>query len=127
LIERKLLNVLLLDDEICCRGVEGADCKSDSFGLRYNTYSIFKEYNERGDLLSDTNPLGQKRTFAYKNRGRCIEETSFSQNLREEKRYDTKGRLLEERTIGEDGIHTVSYQYDCNDLSQLMSFEAVET
>ena len=78
-------------------------------------YSILKEYNERGDLLSETNPLGQKRNFAYDNKGRCIEETNFSQNLREEMRYDTRGRLLEQKTIGEDGIHTLSYQYDCND------------
>jgi RHS repeat-associated protein len=78
-------------------------------------YSLLKKYNERGDLLSETNPLGQERTFVYDNKGRCIEETNFSQNLTEKRRYDTKGRLLEEKTIGEDGIHTVSYQYDCND------------
>jgi RHS repeat-associated protein len=78
-------------------------------------YSIFKEYNERGDLLSETNPLGQKRTFAYDNKGRCIEETNFSQNLNEEKRYDTKGRLLEEKTTGEDGVHNVAYQYNRSD------------
>ncbi len=78
-------------------------------------YSIFKKYNERGDLLSETNPLGQERTFSYDNKGRCIEETNFSQNLKEKRGYDTKGRLLEEKTFGKDGIHTTSYQYDCND------------
>lgn len=78
-------------------------------------YSILKEYNERGDLLSETNPLGQRRTFMYDSRGQCIEETNFSQNLREEMKYDTRGRLVEEKTIGEDGIHAISYQYDCND------------
>ena len=74
-----------------------------------------KEYNERGDLLSETNPLGQKRNFAYDNKGHCIEETNFSQNLREDMRYDTRGRLFEQKTIGEDGVHTLLYQYDCND------------
>ena len=78
-------------------------------------YSILKKYNERGDLLSETNPLGQERTFAYDNNGRCIEETNFSQNLKEKRSYDTKGRLLEEKTIGKGDIHTISYQYDCND------------
>ena len=78
-------------------------------------YSILKEYNERGDLLSETNPLGQRRTFVYDSRGRCIEETNFSRNLREEMKHDTRGRLVEEKTVGEDGIHTASYQYDFND------------
>ncbi len=79
-------------------------------------YSILKKYNERGDLLSETNPLGQERTFIYDDKGRCIEETNFSRNLKKKRSHDTKGRLLEEKSIGKDGIiHMVSYQYDCND------------
>ena len=34
-------------------------------------YSIFKTFNERGDLLSETNPLGQKATYLYDERGMC--------------------------------------------------------
>ena len=78
-------------------------------------YSILREYNERGDLLSETNPLDQKRSFTYDNKGRCVVETNFSQNLREEMRYDTRGRLIEQKSIGKDGVHAISYQYDCND------------
>lgn len=79
-------------------------------------YSIFREYNEQGDLLCETNPLGQKRIFAYDSRGRCIEATNFSQRLKEEKHYDTKGRLLESDTNGDDGItHKSSYIYDIHD------------
>lgn len=78
-------------------------------------YSILKEYNERGDLLSETNPLGQKRSFAYDSKGRCVADTNFSQKLREEMRYDARGRLIEQKAIGKDGVHNLAYQYDCND------------
>ncbi len=79
-------------------------------------YSILKEYNERGDLLSETNPRGQKQTFAYDDKGRCIESTNFSQRLKEEMRYDKKGRLREYKATGTDGVqHAATYTYNSND------------
>ena len=79
-------------------------------------YSIFREYNERGDLLSETNPMGQRETFAYDGKGRRLEATHFSQKLKKEMSYDTKGRLRDYRAIGEDGtLHTATYEYDIND------------
>ncbi len=78
-------------------------------------YSILKEYNERGNLLSETNPMGQRRTCAYDERGRCIEASKFSSKLKEKMRYDTKGRLVEKKEIGVEGTHTTTYAYDCND------------
>jgi RHS repeat-associated protein len=78
-------------------------------------YSIFKEYNERGDVLSETNPLGHRRTFAYDSKGRCIASTPFSQKLKEEMRYDTKGRLLEKKEISDDEVHETRYSYDSTD------------
>ena len=78
-------------------------------------YSILKEYSERGDILSETNPSGQKRLFAYDDRGKCIESTHFSQKLKEEMRYDTQGRLVEQKEMGAEGVHTTTYVYDCND------------
>lgn len=35
-------------------------------------YSIFKEYNAKGELLSLTNPIGQRFTYAYDNDGNLI-------------------------------------------------------
>jgi RHS repeat-associated protein len=78
-------------------------------------YSILKEYNERGDVLSETNPLGQRRTFTYDSKGRCIASTPFSQKIKEEMRYDMKGRLLEKKEIGADGVHTTNHVYDTTD------------
>jgi RHS repeat-associated protein len=78
-------------------------------------YSLLKEYNERGDILSETNPLGQTRTFAYDEKGRCIESTNFSQKLKEEMCFDAKGRLVEQKEIGAAGVHTTTYAYDCKD------------
>jgi len=79
-------------------------------------YSILKEYNERGDLLSETNPTGQRRMFAYDDKGRCIESTHFSQGLKEKMSYDIKGRLRAYKATGIDGVqHTAAYEYDCND------------
>jgi RHS repeat-associated protein len=78
-------------------------------------YSILKEYNERGDILSETNPSGQKRLLAYDAKGRCIASTNFSQKLKEERHYDTKGRVVEQKEIGAEGVHTTTYAYDCND------------
>lgn len=79
-------------------------------------YSILKEYDEQGNLLSETNPLGQRRTYVYDEKGRCLEETSFSQNLTEKMGYDAKGRLRNYQTTGNDGsLHTASYEYDYHD------------
>jgi RHS repeat-associated protein len=79
-------------------------------------YSILKEYNECRDLLSETNPMGQRRTFAYDDKGHCVESTNFSQTLKEEMHYDKKGRLREYKATGTDGVqHTATYTYDGND------------
>ena len=92
-----------------------AEEKVHDANVKY-AYSILKEYNERGDLLSETNPFGQKHTFAYDDKGHCIESTNFSQRLKEEMHYDKKGRLREYKATGTDGVeHTATYTYDGND------------
>ncbi|MFZ0565611.1 MAG: hypothetical protein WAM28_05455, partial [Chlamydiales bacterium] len=79
-------------------------------------YSILKEYDEQGNLLSETNPLGQRRRCVYDEKGRCLEETGFSQNLTEKMGYDAKGRLSNYQATGnDDSLHTASYEYDYND------------
>lgn len=77
-------------------------------------YAITKEYNERGDLLSETNPLGRKATYTYDGKGRLEYEKSFSGKLETKTTNDLKGRPTSIREIGsEDGIdQTRTYRYD---------------
>ncbi|NGX46642.1 MAG: putative deoxyribonuclease RhsC [Chlamydiae bacterium] len=80
------------------------------------SYSIYKTYNERGNLLSETNALGQERTFAYDSKGRPIHSINYSSRLHKAKIYDPKGRLIQEDQLGVDGSKKeFSYDYDAND------------
>ena len=79
-------------------------------------YTLHKEYNERGDLISETNPLGQKATYEYDPRGLRIKETNFSGRIQKNRRFDRKGRLLEENEIGDCGTsHKTQFEYDAKD------------
>ncbi len=79
-------------------------------------YTIDKEYNERGDIISETNPLGQKAIYAYDNHGRMIHSTNFSQSICEEITYDPKGRPSSIKEIPRDGNAHISFnKYDLKD------------
>ncbi len=77
-------------------------------------YTILKKYDKYGNLLSETNPLDQIATYTYDKQNRLIQSTPFSGNLQEDRKYDTKGRLVELREIG-DQTHTTQYVYDLFD------------
>lgn len=80
------------------------------------TYAIEREYNERGDLLSESNPLGQRASYGYTDRGYCDSETNFSSRLETTRSYDLEGRLQEERVVGDDGgDHLTRWGYDFHD------------
>ncbi|NGX28973.1 MAG: tRNA nuclease WapA, partial [Candidatus Anoxychlamydiales bacterium] len=80
------------------------------------SHSINTTYNERGDLLSKTNPFNDKATFEYDNKGREIQSVNYSHKLTTNKEYDTKGRLKKIIKTGSDGIiHTNSNEYDESD------------
>ncbi len=72
-------------------------------------YTIYREFNERGDLLSETDPLGNKTTYTYTPKGYCTSITSPT--LHQEMTYDMKGRL---RTLQAENRLT-QYLYDIND------------
>ena len=79
-------------------------------------YTIKKIWNERGDLLSETNPLGQTIVHHYDEKGRCTSSTSFSGNLKSYMYYDVRNRLRELTQVGKDEIsHILSYHYDYHD------------
>ncbi|MDN3507014.1 MAG: hypothetical protein P0S96_07285 [Simkaniaceae bacterium] len=79
-------------------------------------YTIEKTYNERGDLLSETDRLGQEATYAYDEKGRKVAETNFSGRLHKSYAYDTKGRLRNILEEGDDGTcHSLPSKYDQQD------------
>lgn len=79
-------------------------------------YTILKEYNERGDLLSETNALGQKASYEYDDRGHCVFESNFSNRLETTKVYDTNGRLRKKSEIGSEISHDTVFEYNFQDL-----------
>lgn len=79
-------------------------------------YTIYKTYNERGDLLSETNPLGQKAIYTYDDRGKLKTKTNHSGRIHQTLSYDARGRLCNVMAEGEDGIHhSTASKYDFSD------------
>jgi len=79
-------------------------------------YTIYKTYNERGDVLTVTNRLAQQAISTYDLRGRPKTGINFSNRIEKIFRYDTKGRLREITEKGDDGIsRTISSEYDFQD------------
>ena len=69
-----------------------------------------------GDLLSETDPLGNKAAYRYDEKGRCIQATSFSNRLVTLNTLDSKGRLIKVEKIGDQANRQeTSYRYDLND------------
>ncbi len=76
-------------------------------------YSIFKEYDKQGNLLSETNALGQSAYYGYDKTGNLLSETSFSGKFKKGYTYDFRGRRLTETHNGSKGeLKTFSYEYD---------------
>ncbi len=81
-----------------------------------HTYTICKTYNERGDVLTETNRLGHQAVYTYDARGRYETATNFSNRIQKTFHHDTKGRLRELTEKGDDGVvHVVSSDYDFHD------------
>jgi RHS repeat-associated protein len=79
-------------------------------------YTIEKTYTERGDLLSETNRLGQVATYAYDEKGRKVAETNFSGRVQKRYAYDANGRLRNILEEGDDGnCRSISSKYDHHD------------
>ena len=79
-------------------------------------YAIEKTYNERGDILTETNRLGQIATYTYDQKGRKTSETNFSKRVRQTHRYDARGRRIQTLKEGDDGkSYTTSLKYDLRD------------
>ena len=79
-------------------------------------YTLFKEYNERGDLVSETDPYLQKASYDYDKKGNCTSAINFSRRLTTLKNYDRRNRLIQKNEIADDSAsHTTLYEYDFQD------------
>lgn len=79
-------------------------------------YTLHKEYNARGDLLSETNALGHKAIYTYNAHGQLETSTCFSGKNTKTITYDLKRRSKFIQEKGTDGcVHVSAYAYDHND------------
>ncbi len=74
-------------------------------------YAIDKTYDEKSNLLKETNPLGQTASYNYDVRSRSIKEVPFSQRLTIDRTFDNKGRL----TLLKEGDHETHFTYNAMD------------
>jgi RHS repeat-associated protein len=75
-------------------------------------YQIEKTYDSHGNLLNESNPVGQVASYKYDVRGRVIHEIPFHNQTCITNRYDAKGRLIHKQE--ED--HETYLSYDPRDL-----------
>lgn len=110
-VEKPLKKTHLVYDE------HGNVAEEEIFDAEENyAYTICKTYNERGDVLTETNRLGQEASYTYDARGRPETATSFSGRIHKTFQHDTKGRLCKIKSQGEDGAaHVVTSNYDFHD------------
>jgi len=90
---------------------EGNVSQEDVYAQDQLLYSLYKSYNERGDLLSETNPLGQLATYTYDNKGNQTKSLSFSNRLQTECHYSPINQLLEKTLIGDREERREKYHY----------------
>lgn len=76
--------------------------------LAYQTKRLYDSHNY---LMEETNPIGQKASYAYDARGRQIREIPFSKNREIQRTFDSKGRLISLQ----EGDHTTCFGYNASD------------
>jgi RHS repeat-associated protein len=76
------------------------------------SYTIQRTYNEKGELLDETNPVGEKAIYKWDARGRCYYEEPISNGLAITRTFDAKGRL---KALAENDRET-TFEYNSSDL-----------
>jgi RHS repeat-associated core domain len=74
-------------------------------------YTIKRTYNEKGELLNETNPLGEMASYQCDTRGRCFYEEPFSNGLVINRTFDDKGHL---KVLNEND-HETRFDYNASD------------
>lgn len=78
-----------------------------------HAYTLYKTYNERGQLLSETDPHSNKAHYTYDTKGRRTQITNFSNRNTQHITYDPLGNPLTIRNSGDEGIQeTTTYTYN---------------
>ena len=86
--------------------------REEHFGSDGNlAYTIQKNYNAKGELLSETNPLHEAAVYEYDLRGRCFYEEPFSNGFVIRRTFDNKGRL----TLLQEDDHETRFDYNASD------------
>ncbi len=75
-------------------------------------YSVKKEFDEQGNIVSETNPLQCTAVSSYDPRGFLLTSATFSNRLKTERAYNAAGRLKEKVETGGEIVHTTRYDYD---------------
>lgn len=78
-------------------------------------YAIDKAYDEQGNLLAETNALGQKIIKTFDPHGREKTSNNFANTLHQAKEYDKRGNLSILQETGEGISRTHAYSYDLRD------------
>lgn len=84
-------------------------------------YTLTWEYDERGNIIKETNPLGQETTYSYDENGNKIFERASNWQYQKEYVYDFSDRLIRVDEIHDDGLK-LSEHYVYNYLSQKIAF-----
>jgi YD repeat-containing protein len=86
--------------------------REEHFGSNGNlAYTIQRNYNAKGELLSETNPLHETAVYEYDLRGRCSYEEPFSNGLVIRRSFDDKGHL----TLLQEGTQETRFDYNASD------------
>jgi RHS repeat-associated protein len=76
-------------------------------------YTLAFSYDDKGRLLTETNPLGQTAEYKYDEVGNRRYAKSFSGRLETFYDYDYSNRLIKKEEKGDDGVHRIYlYAYD---------------
>ena len=87
-------------------------------------FTIQRDFDRNGDLLEETNPLGQKAAYRYDSRGHCVHEIPFSNRLTIDREFDPKGRL----TFLKTGGHATRFAYNAsNELIEKTDYLGLKT
>ncbi|HAB98353.1 MAG TPA: hypothetical protein DCE71_00855, partial [Parachlamydiales bacterium] len=74
-------------------------------------FTIYRTYNEKGELLSETNSLEERAFYKYDIRGRCFYEEPFSNGLVIRRTFDDKGRVK----LLQEGDRETFFEYNASD------------
>jgi RHS repeat-associated protein len=71
----------------------GNVCQEDVYGKEF-AYSTHRTFNERGDVVTETNAIGQTKSYGYDDRGQLIEVSDFGGSLTKRMEYNDWGQLV---------------------------------